>query len=373
MRSARVLLYLLVALVAIDAVLSWYAAAESAFPATAPMGSPTAYRNLYLHIPMAWASLILFTVATAAAIGYLVTGRESLDRIVRGFAAIGLVYAAATLVTGSAWASESWGAAWNWDPRETSVLLLFLAYLVYFVIRGSIPDPDRAKTLSNVYAVAAYAMVPLVFMAPAFAKASLHPSFETARQFLREPQVLPLFVGKVLVVVAIGVVLGILASSKKLPEKEAKVARVALALFALYSISAALLLSAPYFTSQLGRVIDANVTPDGMITSLRVRPLGAGGAETLNITNAGASASDLVFNFNPPIDSPIKPAVTTIEGVKRPTIVLHIIDLKKLEEENRIVIVNHWSVMLSVALNGVMVLAGYEIALRLARRNEAPE
>ncbi len=365
MGKTRLLIYALLALVAVDAVLDALAAWRGAFPSTVPLGSPTAYRNIYLHIPMAWTSLALFTVAFIAAILYLWRGDEKYDRMVRGFAAVALIYSAATLVTGSAWAAESWegihvGFSWTWDPRETSVLLLFLAYLAYFVIRASIPDPDRAATLANTYAVAAYAMVPLVFIAPGMASASLHPSFRAAAQFMRESNVIGLFMAKVVVVMAIGFLLAVLASSKGLPREDARLARLALAGFAAYTVLAALLLASPYFTAKLGYVIDANLTRNGEIVSLVVEPLGGGRREVVRLPE--------------PVPSPIKPAFTRVQGAGNvsetiPTINKHIVELGPLRE-GRVVIVTHWSVALSLALDGVMVLAGYLVAERLARSNE---
>ena len=355
--NPRLLAYILVALVAMDVVLSAYSALRAPFPATVPMGSPTAYRNIYLHIPLAWASLLMFTIAFIAAIGYVVKGKESLDRVVQGFAAIGLIFAFATLVTGSAWASESWGAAWNWDPRETSVLLLFLAYLVYFVIRASISDPERARMVSNIYAIAAYAMVPVVFAAPVVAKVSLHPSFEAARQFLRHPAVLSLFVPKVLIVTVGGLLLGALASTKLVNVRELRIVRYALLAALLVYIALGVYVAAPWLSGRLAKVVDASVDSQGLIHSLKLLRLDNGRLETIV--------------FATPVRSPISPPVARVvgENITRPTIVLHVIELDALLNHHRIVIVDHWSVAVSLILTGVSFYAGFEIAVRLAARH----
>ena len=353
MPRARILLWLFVAVLVVDLVLSVYLAFRGAFPAAPPLGSPTAYRNIYLHIPMAWASLALFTVTFVSAILYLATGREVYDRLVRASAAVGLVYAAGTLVTGSAWAAESWvgqhiGFSWTWDPRETSVLLLFLAYLVYFIIRASIPDPDRAATLSNVYAVAAFAMVPVVFLAPSIAHASLHPSFEQAAAFMKRPNVAPLFAAKVLTVMATAFLAVALAASRGW---RAGIVKYVVAGLAAAYIVAALVLASPYFTAKLGYVKAASLS-GGEITSLQVETLGG---EMLRV------------QLPSPVPSPVKPPVVKAPGgVVRPTIVGHIVELGPLRE-GRIVIVTHWSVALSLALTGVEALLALLIAERMAR------
>ncbi len=357
MKKARILAYMIVVLALIDIVVSVYAALYAPFPATVPMGSPTAYRNIYLHIPLAWASLILFTAAFIAAIGYVVKGKDVFDRIVQGFAAVGLVYAFATLVTGSAWASESWGAAWNWDPRETSVLLLFLAYLVYFVIRASISDPERAKMVSNIYAIAAYAMVPVVFIAPVAAKVSLHPSFEAARQFLHQPAVLRIFVPKVLLVTVIGVLAAVLASMKSIDPRSIRLARYALLALMVVYIAVGLYIASPWFTTHLAKVVDARVDAEGRIYSLKLLLL------------SDNKLKNIVFKEA--LRSPIQPPLVRVAGenITRPTIILHYIDYDALVRQYRIVIVDHWSVALSLALTGVSFYASLEIAWRLAARH----
>ncbi len=353
MEKARLLAYALIPLLLADLALSVYLAYRGPFPAAPPVGSPTAFRNIFLHIPLAWTSLTLFIITFVSAILYLATGKERYDRLVRASAAIGLVYAAGTLITGSAWAAESWegvhiGFSWTWDPRETSVLLLFLAYLVYFIIRASIPDPDRAATLSNVYAVAAFAMVPVVFIAPSIAHASLHPSFEQAGAFMRRPSVAPLFAAKVVTVMATGILLTVLAATRGW---ESRIVRYAVAAIALAYIAAAVVLASPYLTAKLAYVDNA-VVKNGEILALQV--------ETLN---------GRVYNVTlpHPVESPVKPPVIHVEGGGvRPTIINHIVELGPLKQ-GKIIIVTHWSVALSLALTGVCALAGLLVAERVSK------
>ena len=48
------------------------------------------------------------------------------------------------LVTGSLWGKPMWGAFWAWDPRLTSVLILFFLYLGLIALRSSIEDESLA-------------------------------------------------------------------------------------------------------------------------------------------------------------------------------------------------------------------------------------
>ena len=194
----------LAALLIVDALVSAYAVLRGPYPAFVTMGSPAAYLNIYIHVPMAMASYALYTGAFVSALLYLTRRRQVYDRYVVGFLVVATAYAAYTLVSGSLWAAESWGKAWNWDPRETGGLLLFLAYLVYFALRASIADPDRAPVVSSVYAVAAYAMVPVSYAAPRIAESSLHPTKALLQGFMQDPTVRAIFYSKILLALAIG-------------------------------------------------------------------------------------------------------------------------------------------------------------------------
>jgi len=311
-----------------DFALAFYDALHAPFPLRVSMGAPTAYLNIYLHVPMAWASYVLYTGAFVSALLYLIRGGEKLDYYVRAFVTIASIYAIFTLVSGMAWASESWGAAWNWDPRETAVLLLLLAYLVYFVLRGSIPDPDRASSLSAAYAVAAYSMVPVSFIAPRLVE-SLHPTSKSFGSFMARPEVLKLFVPRVVFATVIALLFTYIAALKLRGQAlNPKWARLAALLFIALGLSSALLLAHPYFTGSVDRVVNAKVK-DGRV---------------LEVTLAGGGR----FVFDNPVSSPIKPAVLD-DGT--PSIVSNLVTIS----DNSIEVVRHWSVAFNLAAYATII------------------
>jgi cytochrome c-type biogenesis protein CcsB len=54
-----------------------------------------------------------------------------LDVIVYRAVAIGLPLISIGIITGAMWAKESWGAYWQWDPKETAALASWIVYLAY--------------------------------------------------------------------------------------------------------------------------------------------------------------------------------------------------------------------------------------------------
>jgi len=144
------------------------------YPAKVPLGDPSAYRNLYVHVPAA-ISLILIASTAALAIGVLGLRRRD-DRLIKLLdRAIGIiiVVGAYTWISGTIWSAESWGSPFTWDARQLTILVMVLAYSAYPLIRRS-EDPERSVMLAYAYAVAAYSTTVISLVAPRLVE-SLHP------------------------------------------------------------------------------------------------------------------------------------------------------------------------------------------------------
>lgn len=55
---------------------------------------------------------------------------EALDQLNSHCLSAGFVFLTLGIVTGSVWASQAWGAYWQWDPKETWSLITWALYLV---------------------------------------------------------------------------------------------------------------------------------------------------------------------------------------------------------------------------------------------------
>ena len=98
-----------------------------------------------------------------------------MERKFHNSALLGTVFCLLTTVTGSIWAKLMWGTYWNWDPRETSIVLLLLVYTAYFSLHGAMRgNPARGRICAS-YLIFAMATVPFfVFVVPRVYP-SLHP------------------------------------------------------------------------------------------------------------------------------------------------------------------------------------------------------
>jgi heme exporter protein C len=144
-------------------------------------GQPTmepwpAFRIFFFHVPAAWIAVLAFAVAMIASIMVLRKPRERLDDIALASSELGFLFSALALVSGMIWARLEWGAFWNWDPRQNTILILLLIYAGYFTLRSAVPDPLKRTRLAAVYSILAFVTVPfLVFLVPRIMD-TLHPS-----------------------------------------------------------------------------------------------------------------------------------------------------------------------------------------------------
>ncbi len=141
------------------------------------VGLGDAGRIIIMHVPTAWVTSIAFAVSAFYSARYLWRRRQPDDAAAVASAEAGFVFCILATVTGAIFAQIVWGVFWNWDPRETSILVLLLIYAAYFALRSAVDDVDRRRRLSAVYNLFAGVSMPfLLFVAPRVADSTLHPN-----------------------------------------------------------------------------------------------------------------------------------------------------------------------------------------------------
>jgi heme exporter protein C len=132
----------------------------------------------YFHVGTAWSMFVAFTVTAIYGIVYLVWRKPRADAIAAASAEVGWVYAAVVLLTGMLWARSAWNVWWNWEPRLTSMLVLWLMYAGYLLFRSTTKG-DVRRTYSSVFGILAFVMVPIVYYSIRIWGSVLHPNEET--------------------------------------------------------------------------------------------------------------------------------------------------------------------------------------------------
>lgn len=93
---------------------------------------------------------------------------------------LGMIFSTLTLLSGMIFSKAQWGAWWQWDPRQTSYLLVALIYMAYFMLRGAFSDRLRSAVTSAGYAL--FAILPVFFLTyifprlPQIEASSFHPT-----------------------------------------------------------------------------------------------------------------------------------------------------------------------------------------------------
>jgi heme exporter protein C len=140
-------------------------------------------RNLFFHVCMWMAMMILFTASVVYSIKYLRSQNLLHDIYAVNFAKVGILFGVLGYTTGALWASYTWTEFANnsqifTEPKLTGAAIALLIYFAYLVLRGSLNDIDKRAKISAVYAIFAYVMLfPSIWILPRLLE-SLHPGKE---------------------------------------------------------------------------------------------------------------------------------------------------------------------------------------------------
>lgn len=133
-------------------------------------------RILFFHVPMAWVAFLAFVAAGISSVRFLAGGRDPRhDRSATAAVELGLLFGVLATVTGALWAKVMWGAYWNWDPRQTSIVIALLFYAAYLALRGAIADESTRARLAAAYAALGLAVAPFLFFVLPRLGFTLHP------------------------------------------------------------------------------------------------------------------------------------------------------------------------------------------------------
>lgn len=156
------------------------AIATLAVPNASQFRDPHLARLILVHLPCALTTSGL--ILLSAYFGWRYLASRDLKWDVRNAAAIelGSMFGLLTMVTGIIFSKAQWGAWWQWDPRQTSFLMVLLMFAAGLALRGAFSDERRRALSSAGYSVVCF--VPALFLIfvfprlPKFQAASFHPS-----------------------------------------------------------------------------------------------------------------------------------------------------------------------------------------------------
>jgi heme exporter protein C len=122
-----------------------------------------AYRIIYIHVPAAWMSMLIYVVMAAYAVLYLSLNARLSAMMMAALAPTGAMWTFVALWTGALWGRPTWGTYWVWDARLTSELILLFLYLGFIALRAAIEDPRRADRAAALLAIVGVVNVPIIY------------------------------------------------------------------------------------------------------------------------------------------------------------------------------------------------------------------
>tara|TARA_X000001036_G_C20671258_1_gene802559 strand:+ start:1532 stop:2233 length:702 start_codon:yes stop_codon:yes gene_type:complete len=143
-----------------------------------------AQKIFYFHVPSAWIAGVSYLVVMISGVNYLRTKNNYWDYVSYSSAEIGTIFCALVLITGPIWATPIWGTSWSWEPRLTTVLIMFLIYLGYFSVRNFGKSLTMIKSICATIGILAFLNVPIIYFSVKLwaEEVQLHPQPEMLEQ-----------------------------------------------------------------------------------------------------------------------------------------------------------------------------------------------
>ncbi|MBB5516019.1 heme exporter protein C [Rubricella aquisinus] len=129
---------------------------------------------IYIHVPSAMMAINAWFMMFATSLVWLIRRHHVSALAARAAAPIGAVMTLIALFTGAIWGQPMWGTYWEWDPRLTSFMVLFIFYLGYIALWEAIEDPDKAADLTAVLCMVGSVFAALSRWAVQFWNQGLH-------------------------------------------------------------------------------------------------------------------------------------------------------------------------------------------------------
>ncbi|MFM0326835.1 heme ABC transporter permease CcmC [Caballeronia glebae] len=121
------------------------------------------YRIMFVHVPAAWMSMLIYVVMAAYSALHLAMNARLSAMMARALAPTGALFTAIALISGALWGKPTWGTWWVWDARLTSELILFFLYVGFLALHAAIDGTRRADRACSVLALIGVVNVPIIY------------------------------------------------------------------------------------------------------------------------------------------------------------------------------------------------------------------
>jgi len=119
-------------------------------------------RIMYLHVPAAWMSMLIYAAMAVMGFIALVWRIRIAEILAMSSAPIGAAFTIVALTTGSLWGRPTWGTYWVWDARLTSELVLLFLYLGVIGLYKAMDEPRKAARAASLLALVGLINLPII-------------------------------------------------------------------------------------------------------------------------------------------------------------------------------------------------------------------
>ena len=120
-------------------------------------------RIMYLHVPTAWMSMMIYGMMAIMGFIALVWRIRMMEVLVISSAPIGAAFTVVALMTGSLWGRPMWGTYWVWDARLTSELVLLFLYFGVIALYNAYEEPRKAARAASLLSIVGAVNLPIIY------------------------------------------------------------------------------------------------------------------------------------------------------------------------------------------------------------------
>jgi heme exporter protein C len=167
-------------LIGIGLVMAAMTVYDFSTPDASNFRAPEFARIIFWHLPCAFLTTWFLFHAAYLGFRYLASRRLEWDVRLGGAIELGSLFGLLTMLTGILFSELQWGAWWQWDPRQTSFLMVLFLFGLGLALRSGFVDDKKRAAVSSAYAV--LALLPALFLMfvfpylPQVQQVSLHPT-----------------------------------------------------------------------------------------------------------------------------------------------------------------------------------------------------
>lgn len=121
-----------------------------------------AFRIIYIHVPCAFLSLMLYAGMGFLALLLLIWRIKLAGLMLGVIAEVGVYMALLAVITGSIWGKPMWGTWWVWDARLTSELILLFLYLSIIAVKNTFQNKESGDRVASILTLVGLVDLPII-------------------------------------------------------------------------------------------------------------------------------------------------------------------------------------------------------------------